>query len=378
MVTPRDHADDDTVAKLSSALDETRATLTRGSEVLVPLLHARDRRGRYLQLLAVLALAPLLAWLVGLVAPGAVETLTGLVALLAGAAEWLRRQAEWTRRRLDDVQRAADELEAPLRQLRESRELEVRRLQEEHDAAARAAADEEARLRDLERELADVTPSRLLARLIADRVESGDYRRHLGVLALVRRDFEAMSDYLRLQADEIEDFETLDDEEADGEVRLGRIVLYIDDLDRCEPAQVVAVLQAVHLLLAFPLFTVVVGVDVRWVERALRLHHSELLDSGGAEPRDYLEKIFQIPFWLEPLDSGAARRMLRGILGTAPAAPARRVTRRTAAGRERGRDTSPGDAPRPPRPTTRRSSRHRRPPRRATCSRRASRSATRS
>jgi hypothetical protein len=127
-----------------------------------------------------------------------------------------------------------------------------------------------------------------------------------------------MSDYLRLQADEIDDFETLDDEEADGEVRLGRIVLYIDDLDRCEPAQVVAVLQAVHLLLAFPLFTVVVGVDVRWVERALRLHHSELLDSGGAEPRDYLEKIFQIPFWLEPQDSTAARRMLRGILGTVP------------------------------------------------------------
>ncbi len=350
VVTPRDHADDDTVAKLSSALDETRATLTRGSEVLVPLLHARDRRGRYLQLLAVLALAPLLAWLVGLVAPGAVETLTGLVALLAGAAEWLRRQAEWTRRRLDDVQRATDELEAPLRQLRESRELEVRRLQEEHDAAARAAVDEEARLRDLERELAEVTPSRLLARLIADRVESGDYRRHLGVLALVRRDFEAMSDYLRLQADEIEDFETLDDEEADGEVRLGRIVLYIDDLDRCEPAQVVAVLQAVHLLLAFPLFTVVVGVDVRWVERALRLHHSELLDSGGAEPRDYLEKIFQIPFWLEPLDSNAARRMLRGILGTAPGAPARRVTRRTAAGCERRPGHQPRRRPRPSSP----------------------------
>ena len=75
------------------------------------------------------------------------------------------------------------------------------------------------------------------------------------------------------------------------------------------------VLQAVHLLLAFPLFVVVVGVDVRWVERALRLHHEHLLVSGdgGAAPRDYLEKIFQIPFWLGPLDPDASRAMLRRL-----------------------------------------------------------------
>ena len=44
-------------------------------------------------------------------------------------------------------------------------------------------------------------------------------------------------------------------------------------------------LQAVHLLLAFPLFAVVVGVDVRWVERALRLHHQQLLDTDGSAGR---------------------------------------------------------------------------------------------
>ncbi len=44
---------------------------------------------------------------------------------------------------------------------------------------------------------------------------------------------------------------------------LNRIVLYIDDLDRCPPKRVVEVLQAVHLLLAFELFVVVVGVDAR-------------------------------------------------------------------------------------------------------------------
>ena len=100
-------------------------------------------------------------------------------------------------------------------------------------------------------------------------------------------------------------------------------MLYIDDLDRCEPAQVVAVLQAVHLLLAFPLFAVVVGVDVRWVERALRLHHPQLLDTDGATPRDYLEKIFQIPFWLEPLDPAGSKAMLRTMIGAPKAKPKR-------------------------------------------------------
>ena len=39
-----------------------------------------------------------------------------------------------------------------------------------------------------------------------------------------------------------------------------RIVLYVDDLDRCPSDRVVELLEAVHLLLAFALFVVVVGV----------------------------------------------------------------------------------------------------------------------
>ncbi len=57
----------------------------------------------------------------------------------------------------------------------------------------------------------------------------------------------------------------------DGHNRLSvdRIVVYIDDLDRCRPAIVVKVLEAVHLLLAFDFVVVVVGVDARWVGRSL-------------------------------------------------------------------------------------------------------------
>ena len=103
-----------------------------------------------------------------------------------------------------------------------------------------------------------------------------------------------------------------------------RIVLYIDDLDRCPPEKVAEVLQAIHLILAFPLFVVVVGVDIRWVSKSLikkygsmfgRLKSAKkeddltyLLETDSylgykhqATPYDYLEKIFQIPFKLKPM-----------------------------------------------------------------------------
>src|SRR5262249_19428778 len=104
---------------------------------------------------------------------------------------------------------------------------------------------------------------------------------------------------------------------------------------------VVKVLEAVHLLLAFRSFVVVVGVDVRWLENSLLKHYKGQLDGGAtktdsslvfnpASPRDYLEKIFQIPFWLRPLtfsgEKGGTYEAFTAALGgtTAPrgAAPA--------------------------------------------------------
>ena len=103
-----------------------------------------------------------------------------------------------------------------------------------------------------------------------------------------------------------------------------RIVLYIDDLDRCPPKRVVEVLEAVHLILAVPLFVVVVAVDPRWLVQSLRLHYSELLAVDGREaeddphwqptPQDYLEKIIQVPFALRPMRPQGVTALVRGLL----------------------------------------------------------------
>src|SRR5690606_12698885 len=84
--------------------------------------------------------------------------------------------------------------------------------------------------------------------------------------------------------------------------KIDRIILYIDDLDRCPFDKVMEVLQAVHLLMAFPLFVVLVAVDVRWLETSLENSHVQFKgEDRHTSPTEYLEKIFQLAIWTDPL-----------------------------------------------------------------------------
>ncbi|QRK14190.1 hypothetical protein JQX13_50535 [Archangium violaceum] len=91
----------------------------------------------------------------------------------------------------------------------------------------------------------------------------------------------------------------------------------MDDLDRCPPERVVQVIEAVHLLLAFKLFVVVVAVDAHWGGEALSKRFDYLGDGrrpgSGATVHDYLEKIFQIPFWLPPMDVAGCKELIEDL-----------------------------------------------------------------
>jgi hypothetical protein len=124
----------------------------------------------------------------------------------------------------------------------------------------------------------------------------------------------------------------LSGEESDNLKRLGacvdRIVLFVDDLDRCQPDKVVDVLQAVHLLLAFPLFAVVVGVDRRCLEQSIAKQFEGLISKTAdaengdvpAAPLDYLEKIFHVPFHLPAMGEEGFATLIEKL--TEPAASA--------------------------------------------------------
>lgn len=168
-----------------------------------------------------------------------------------------------------------------------------------------------------------------------------EYKKHLGIITTIRKDFETLSDLFAEKDKAIDD--TFNEKEIQRIIelnkdraeiqeafnglntrKLDRIVLYIDDLDRCDDSKVLQVLQAVHLLMAFPLFIVIVGVDERCVHNALmykqlrrykNMHPSTFKEHiNYIEPREYLEKIFQIPFQLPIASGNGIERLIDDIV----------------------------------------------------------------
>lgn len=90
-----------------------------------------------------------------------------------------------------------------------------------------------------------------------------------------------------------------------------RIVLFIDDLDRCPPDRVVQVLEAVQLLVKTPLFIAVLAIDERYITRALEKCYKDILvRRGSPSGTDYLEKIIQIPYRVRPIARSALSNYL--------------------------------------------------------------------
>jgi hypothetical protein len=238
------------------------------------------------------------------------------------------------------------------------------------------------------KEYAEETGTLRLRRFVRARAGAEGYGKHLGLVSTIRKDFEQLQSLMLKKADEkppehleqarkhyearvndlikeagaaleqaerdqlLETAKSIRDFDMPAGMAFRRIVLYIDDLDRCEPDKVVEVLQAVNMLLSFELFVVMVAVDARWLSRSLETRYPDFFggvdskgterpkDKGDEKPKnkadekpnedtddkkpkdngdqkpngkpdesgigratagDYLEKIFQIPYWVPPM-----------------------------------------------------------------------------
>jgi KAP-like P-loop domain-containing protein len=82
-----------------------------------------------------------------------------------------------------------------------------------------------------------------------------------------------------------------------------RIVIFVDDLDRCLPASALEVLESMKLMFDLEGFVFVVGLNKEIIERSIKLKYfvpgiSEEHDAPSIKGTDYVKKIFQVPFGL--------------------------------------------------------------------------------
>jgi hypothetical protein len=117
-----------------------------------------------------------------------------------------------------------------------------------------------------------------------------------------------------------------------GKHGVAKIVIFVDDLDRCLPDNALDVLESMKLFFDLPGFVFVVGLDEEVVQRAVRIRFSEVTSTGAGSAagqavaavtpevqlaRDYVEKIFQVPYRLPPMVAGQLNDLLEAMYAEA-------------------------------------------------------------
>lgn len=92
------------------------------------------------------------------------------------------------------------------------------------------------------------------------------------------------------------DFEALLKESS-----ITRLVIIIDDLDRCAPDTIIPTLEAIKLFLFVPNTAFIIGADEELVRYAVRRRFPELPGDRREVGRDYLEKLIQFPIRIPAL-----------------------------------------------------------------------------
>ena len=270
-------------------------------------------------LLARFGASPVVSALGGLAA-----TVPVAASLFASATQWADRWRTGLQERQAAIRAKIQEPVEQAQSLLDAARDRLLSAENRLSAAEQELRTERGRHDELLRQLADLTPGRIFSEFATSR--STTYGKHLGLLAQVRQDLTTVEGQI---ADHNALLQSSPPAAADPTAPgagpnsrwcdvPNRIVLYIDDLDRCSPEKVLEVLEAVHLLLSFEMFVVLVAVDSRWLTSALtdRLVALKPGQTSGEQPtpKDYLEKIFQLPFWVQPLPPDGRARLIHGLL----------------------------------------------------------------
>lgn len=270
------------------------------------------------------------------------EAITRLLAPLLEVSTIVGAALVWVSKNLKSISSAMSYLEAIQQELNNPRiepaeaSEHEKKLKEQIEKFDAQIATEQGKIAEADRRIAEaqaeiqrINAGGLVYDFLEGRVRDTRYLDRLGLISVIRQDFEELDSLLndwRVHSTDEDGQEQISDEERWNTRPIQRIILYIDDLDRCPPKRVVEVLQAVHLLLAFDLFVVVVAVDARWLERSLNEAYNPWTAKRDGSPpeeplhrfsaQNYLEKIFQIPFSLPAMNEVGYRKLIVDLVET--------------------------------------------------------------
>ncbi len=92
-------------------------------------------------------------------------------------------------------------------------------------------------------------------------------------------------------------------EELLSETGVKKVIVFIDDLDRCSPDTIIGTLEAIKLFLFAKDTAFVIGADERLIRYAVRRRFPEIPGDSTEVGRDYLEKLIQYPIRIPPMNA---------------------------------------------------------------------------
>lgn len=105
-----------------------------------------------------------------------------------------------------------------------------------------------------------------------------------------------------------------------------KLIVFIDDLDRCEPPKSADVIEAINIFLDSPGCVFVIGMDSRAIVASIETKYEEMFKRMQSESPDqptlgrhFLEKIIQVPFTIPPIPPRSLSELVKGIIGERPA-----------------------------------------------------------
>lgn len=128
-----------------------------------------------------------------------------------------------------------------------------------------------------------------------------DYAKHLGMIPVLHEHIKTLCELRGIRPVDAAKTSNSGAQGSTANVTPRRLVVFVDDLDRCAPQAIVDTFDAIRLVMVIPEVVLIVGIDARIAFRAVGTHYRALADDHASPQdiaRDFLGKIIQLPIRL--------------------------------------------------------------------------------